>query len=89
VIEYGDVVGEGSVIDRITLNTAVLAGKPTIRGLRVSVEHVLRALAAGVPEDEILVDYPDLEPEDIKACLAYAAERVAAERVYGVPGMGS
>jgi uncharacterized protein (DUF433 family) len=67
--------------DRITLNPAVLAGKPTVRGLRISVEHVLRALSSGVPESELLADYPDLEPEDLRACLAYAADLVESERV--------
>jgi uncharacterized protein (DUF433 family) len=70
--------------DRITLNPAVLAGKPTVRGLRISVEHVLRALSSGVPESELLADYPDLEPEDLRACLAYAADLVESERVYPV-----
>jgi uncharacterized protein (DUF433 family) len=69
---------------RITLNPAVLAGKPTIRGLRISVEHILRALSSGVPESELLAEYPDLEPEDLRACLAYAADLVETERVYPV-----
>ena len=69
---------------RITLNPRVLAGKPTIRGLRLSVEQVLAELAAGVPEQEILEEYPGLEPEDIRAVLLYATELVAMERVYPV-----
>jgi len=69
---------------RITVDDRVLAGKPTVRGLRISVEHVLRALANGVPEAELLSDYPDLEPADIRACLNYAAEAIASERVYPV-----
>jgi uncharacterized protein (DUF433 family) len=69
---------------RITVDPKVLVGKPTVRGLRISVEHVLRALADGVPEVELLADYPDLEPADIRACLAYAAEAIANERVYQV-----
>lgn len=69
---------------RITLNPAILAGKPTVRGLRISVEHVLRALSSGIPESELLAEYPDLEPEDLHACLAYAADLVASERVYPV-----
>jgi uncharacterized protein (DUF433 family) len=67
---------------RITLNPRVLVGKPTIRGLRISVEQILQALAHGVPVENLLQDYPELEPEDIPACLAYAAELVATERVY-------
>ena len=48
------------------------------------VEHILRALSSGVPEAELLADYPDLEPEDLRACLAYAADLVEGERVYPV-----
>jgi uncharacterized protein (DUF433 family) len=59
---------------RITLNPNMLVGKPTIRGLRISVEQVLRALSKGVLEQELLADYPDLEPEDFRACLAYSAD---------------
>jgi uncharacterized protein (DUF433 family) len=69
---------------RITLDPAVLVGKPTIRGLRISVEHVLRALGNGVPPDELLTEYPDLQPEDLQACQSYAADVVASERVYPV-----
>jgi uncharacterized protein (DUF433 family) len=65
--------------DRITLNPAVLAGKPTVRGLRISVEHVLRSLSAGIPEGELLAEYPDLEADDLRACLAYAAVSVKAD----------
>jgi uncharacterized protein (DUF433 family) len=51
-----------------------LCGKPTIRGLRISVEQVLRALAAGVPTYDLLQDYPELQLEDIQAALAYATD---------------
>jgi len=71
--------------DRITINPAILGGKPTIRGLRISVEHIFRALSAGVPENEILADYPDLERDDLKACYAYAVELVENEHVYALP----
>jgi len=56
-------------------------GKPTICGLRISVEQVLKALAAGVSQEELLKEYPELEPEDIRATLAYAAELIAEEKV--------
>ena len=69
---------------RITVDPAVLAGKPTVRGLRVSVEQVLRMLASGIGSQEIMEDYPDLEPGDLGACLRYAAEAVASERIYPV-----
>jgi uncharacterized protein (DUF433 family) len=69
---------------RIHVDPAVLAGRPTIRGLRISVEHVLRVRAGGLTPVEILRDYPDLEADDLRACLAYAADAVAVERVYPV-----
>lgn len=75
---------QSSLLDRITINPKVLLGKPTIRGLRISVEQILRALAAGVPEKDLLKDYPELEAEDIRAALAYAAERIAEEQVFPV-----
>jgi uncharacterized protein (DUF433 family) len=70
--------------DRITADPAILLGKPTIRGLRISVEQVLKALADDVAVEDLLQDYPELEREDIRACLAYAADLVADERVYSV-----
>ena len=69
------------LLERITADPDVLVGKPTVRGLRISVEQILAALAAGVPAD-LLDDYPELEPADIQAVLTYAAERVSEERVY-------
>jgi uncharacterized protein (DUF433 family) len=72
------------LLKRITVDPQVLRGKPTIRGLRISVEQILKALAAGVPQEDLLNDYPELEPEDIRAVLAYAAERIAEEEVYPV-----
>ena len=50
-------------------------GKPCIRGLRITVYEVLEYLASGMSQDEILKDFPDLEAEDIKACLTFAADR--------------
>ena len=70
------------LLERITANPNVLVGKPTVRGLRISVEQILAALAAGVPATDLLDDYPELEPTDIQAVLTYAAERVSEERVY-------
>ncbi len=70
--------------NRITIDPAVLVGKPVIRGLRISVEHVLRALAGGIPANELLSEHPELQPEDLTACLAYAADMIAAERVYSI-----
>ena len=72
------------LLDRIKVNPNVLVGKPTIRGLRISVEQILTALANGVPSDDLLRDYPELEPEDILACLLYAADLVAEEQLFPV-----
>lgn len=60
-------------MSRITFDPAQCGGRPCIRGMRIRVKDVLELLAAGVPEPEILADYPYLEPEDIRACLAFAA----------------
>jgi uncharacterized protein (DUF433 family) len=61
-------------MDRITVNPDQCGGRPCIRGMRIRVKDVLDLLAAGVSEADILADYPDLEAEDIRASLAYAAE---------------
>ena len=63
--------------ERISFDPAVLVGKATVRGMRISVEQILRALAKGGSFDAILDDYPVLEREDIQACLQYAADVVA------------
>ena len=60
-------------MERITVNSKQCGGRPCIRGMRIRVKDVLEMLAAGTPATEILADYPDLEEEDIRACLAYAA----------------
>jgi uncharacterized protein (DUF433 family) len=62
-----------SHLDRITFNPQQCGGRPCIRGMRIRVVDVLDLLAAGVAEKEILEDYPDLEAEDIRACLQYAS----------------
>ena len=72
------------LLDRITVSPDILVGKPTIRGMRISVEQVLDALAAGVPEQELLEDCPALEPQDIGAVLLYARDVVASERIYPI-----
>ena len=61
--------------ERIALDPAVRFGKPTVRGTRITVGDVLGYLAGGVSEDELLADFPQLSREDIRACLAFAAER--------------
>lgn len=61
--------------DRITMDPAVRSGKPTVRGTRITVSDVLEYLAGGMSTDEILADFPDLTHDDIRAVLAFAAER--------------
>ncbi len=61
--------------DRITIEPGKRSGKPCIRGLRITVYDVLECLASGMSEAEILADFPDLATEDIRACLAFAADR--------------
>ncbi len=73
-----------TLLDRITIDPKVMVGKPTIRGLRITVEQILKALANGIPTQEILEDYPELEPEDIQAALLYATELVSQEQVFPV-----
>lgn len=62
-----------SHVQRITKNTDICHGQPTIRGLRYPVESILDLMAAGMSFHEILEDYPDLEEADLLACLEYAA----------------
>jgi uncharacterized protein (DUF433 family) len=60
---------------RITIEPGKRSGKPCIRGLRITVSDVLEYLASGMTEDQILQDFPDLTRDDIRACLAFAADR--------------
>ncbi len=65
---------------RITIEPGKRSGKPCIRDLRITVSDVLEYLASGMTEDQILQDFPDLTRDDIRACLAFAANR---ERKFG------
>lgn len=64
------------LLARITINPEQCSGRPCIRGMRVRVTDVLELLAGGMTPDEILADFPYLESDDIRACLAYAAREV-------------
>jgi uncharacterized protein (DUF433 family) len=70
------------LLERITLNPKVMTGKPTVRHTRLSVEHILKAYAAGITFEQLKDDFPFLEQADIQACLLYAAELVESERVF-------
>ena len=61
--------------ERITIEPGKRGGKPCIRGLRITVYDILEYLAAGMTQDQILSDFPDLEADDISAVLAFAADR--------------
>lgn len=63
-------------MNRITINPEQCGGRPCIRGMRIRVKDVLDMLAEGAAEEEILRDFPDLEAEDLRACIAYAARYV-------------
>ena len=62
------------LLQRITINPDVCHGKPTIRNKRYPVENMLELMASGMTNEEILADYADLEPEDLQACLLFAAK---------------
>lgn len=59
----------------ITIEPGKRSGKPCIRGMRITVQDILEYLAGGMTEEEILSDFPELTPEDIRACIAFAANR--------------
>jgi uncharacterized protein (DUF433 family) len=61
--------------DRIVVDPEIRFGKPTVRGTRITVGDVLSYLASGMSADEILADFPSLTRQDVRACLAFAAER--------------
>jgi uncharacterized protein (DUF433 family) len=61
--------------DRITIEPGKRGGRPCIRGMRIAVSDVLGWLAAGMKHEEILADFPELTEEDIRACLAFSADR--------------
>ncbi len=67
---------------RISLEPAVLAGKPVIRGTRLAVEFIIGLMAEGWAEAEILANYPGITHDDVVACLAYARDTLSSERVF-------
>lgn len=69
----------GTISSRITRDPERRGGRPCVRDLRISVGDVLGWLAMGMTPEQIIADYPELTPDDIKACLAYAAQREVHE----------
>lgn len=70
--------------DRITINSEVCHGKPTIRNMRYPVEMILDLMSSGMTNEEILADYPALEIDDLKACLAYASKLAKVKSIHKV-----
>ncbi|MCY4653437.1 MAG: DUF433 domain-containing protein [Dehalococcoidia bacterium] len=77
-------MSDTDLLSRITARPEVFGGKPIIRDMRMSVEMVLSLLAQGVDPEEILDDYPDLELEDLRACIAYARAVIAGDSLAAV-----
>jgi uncharacterized protein (DUF433 family) len=73
------------LLQRITSHPEIYGGKPVIRGRRLAVEHILDLLASGDSPTQIADGYPWLEPEDVQACLAYAAKLARHERIEILP----
>ena len=73
----------GSLLERITTDPDVRFGKPCIRGHRITVQEILEWLSSGASQQQILADYPQLEPEDFLAVYAYAAKLAAGRKVSG------
>ncbi len=77
-------MNDTALLERITANPEIFGGKPIIRGMRISVELILSLLAQGVSQEDILADYPDLDPDDVRACLAYAHSVIAGDTLEAV-----
>ncbi|ADB40493.1 DUF433 domain-containing protein [Spirosoma linguale] len=73
-----------SLLQRITLNPGICHGKPTIRNRRYPVELILDLLSSGMTHEEILGDYPALEEDDIRACLAFASRLAQVKSIHQV-----
>jgi len=68
-----------TLLNRNSNDSAIITGKHVIRGMRISVEQILKMLARGIPHKEIIEEFPLLEEDDIKACLTYAANLISSE----------
>ena len=72
------------LLKRITARSGVFGGKPIIRDMRLSVESILSLMAQGVSPETILKDYPELEPDDIRACVAYAHAVISGDTLSAI-----
>ncbi|MBL8074718.1 MAG: DUF433 domain-containing protein [Nitrospira sp.] len=75
-------MSQTSLLSRITVDPAVCHGKPCIRGLRYPVESILEYLAGGDSVEQVLAEFPDLERDDILACLEFSRKMLAAKSVH-------
>jgi uncharacterized protein (DUF433 family) len=84
IMHFGQRSNGSTMIEhpRISLSPDVLAGKPVVRGTRLSVEFVIGLLADGWAEADILANYPNVTHDDVIACLAYARDMLSTEKVY-------
>lgn len=71
-------------LSRITMNSNICHGKPTIRNMRYPVEMILDLLSAGMTTEEIITDYPTIEKEDIQACLQFASRLAKVKSIRGI-----
>ena len=69
------------LLSHISIESEIRFGKPCIKGTRITVSDILKWLASGMTDDEILADYPQLKKEDIRAALAFAANRESITRI--------
>lgn len=75
---------DDTLLQRITVNFDVCHGKPCVRGLRYPVEMILELLSSSMTVEQILADYPDLEREDVLACLCYASRLARTKTILGL-----
>jgi len=73
-----------SLLNRITINPEICHGKPTIRNMRYPVELILDLLASGMTHEEIIEDYPAIQDEDIRACLAFASRLTKVKSIHKI-----
>lgn len=70
-----------NIFDRITVNPAIMNGQPCVRGMRITVRRVLEALTVYPDWTALMEEYPELEPEDIRQCLAFAAQNLDSQTI--------
>ena len=81
-------MSENELLARITARPDVFGGKPVIRDMRISVERILSLLAQGLEFDDVLENHPELEREDIRACIAYAHAVIAGDSIAAISVKG-